>query len=250
MSDKWALYAADMGGHQAFILFDDGISEEIDVLPYQFAMKLRLKLQSATDIGLITDEEAERLNALEDRIVEILKGTHGIILGRVTSNGIRWLLGMVVSEEVGCSITEAVSATGYEADLYIEPDPMRNVYWDDLYPDEESRRVLNDMLVLEALSRRGDNKDIARNVDHWTYFKKKKNAESFCSWLHENGYKHHGLKSGGSVLGKRWLVQSYHECTMQLGDITHHTLTHLRRAKSLFGEYDGWETKVEKRREG
>lgn len=249
MSDNWGHYFADMAGHYASILFDDGISGEVDQLAYTFSLKLRVELQNPTANGLTTSEEADRLNTLEDSVQAIVASHGGVLLGRVTTNGTRWILGLVSSEAIEGEVAAAIVNAGYQGEVSITSDPTKSVYWDDLYPDADSRQVLNDMLVLQALSKEGDVPEVARPVRHWTYFVKRENAEAFCSWLDEHGYQHDGLQKEGTILRRKWLVQSHHECTMRLNDITHHTLAHFRQARALVGEYDGWETSVEKKQE-
>ncbi|WP_084420832.1 DUF695 domain-containing protein [Henriciella litoralis] len=245
MSDNWGLYFADMAGHPASIVFDDGISDDIDKLPHSFAFRLRLGLRSARPDGLTTDEEAETLDQIQRELEASLGNEGGILLGRVTTNGIRWMLGLLSSEQSEASLSRLFAATGYEFDLFVEPDPEKSVYWDDLYPDPDSRQVLKDMLVLEQLSKKGDKKDAVHAVQHWTYFKTKQGAEAFCNWLEAAGYQPSGVEKRGKFFSPEWLVRSHHDCTMKLDDITHHTIKHRRQAEALSGVYDGWETRIE-----
>ncbi|RIJ17837.1 DUF695 domain-containing protein [Henriciella mobilis] len=249
MSDNWGLYCADMAGHTAFILFDDGISDEVDDLPQSFGLKIRVKLKDPRPDGLTTNEEAPTLNELEDRIKERVGDRGGILLGRVTTNSIRWILGLVHSPDVEPDIRGVLDAAGYTADIFISPDPKKSVYWDDLYPDVESRRVLKDMLVLEQLAEHGDDQDIVRRVDHWSYFGSKSTAQLFRDRLESDGYSIAAFEKLGPPLKREWLVHSHNECSMRLSDITRHTLRHLRSAIHYGGRYDGWETRVERNEE-
>ena len=66
-------------------------------------------------------------------------------------------------------------------------------------------------------------------------------------FLQEYEFIHSGPveKQDGEDEKEEFVVQYGHSGTMNLGDITHHTIGSDRKARELGGRYDGWETSVE-----
>ena len=95
MSDNWGQYFANMAGHPASILFDDGVSAQIDGLSLNLALKVRVPLSEWNEDGLTTDAEARKLSALENKIEAKVVAAGGLLLGRVTTNRQRWILGLL-----------------------------------------------------------------------------------------------------------------------------------------------------------
>jgi len=95
--------------------------------------------------------------------------------------------------------------------------------------------------VIDALQKHGDDGTASRRVNHWAYFPSKAAAEKFSRWAQERGY---ALDSGNPTEGGKFSVRFGHEGTVQLADITSHTIALRRRASELGGDYDGWEARV------
>ena len=250
MSDDWGHYFADMGGKPASIAFDDGISAEIGALRHPNSLKLKIELRETVENGLPTELESDRLIALDDAIEAAVTSGGGVYLGRVTNKGVRWVMTLAPSEtnDLEVELKRLATEAGYEMKIIIEPDPKKLIYWEDLYPTEDDRRVMGDMGVLRALEDKGDIASKKRPIDHWTYFDREAAARDFARWLEKKRYTDVRVEKqkDGFFSKPRWCVRSVHLGAMLLNDISHHTLAHARQAKKLGGKYDGWETPVMK----
>lgn len=248
MTDNWGIYFADMDGHTASVSFDDGIAEAINSATQPNSLKLRIEIQNTSEDGMPTSKEGSRLAAFDEMIEQSIIDGRGLYLGRVTSNGVRWVLGLVPgnSSQLQANLRKIANIASYKIDIYVEPDPEKQVYWFNLYPSADSRQVMKDISVVNVLFEQGDQHDVERPVDHWTYFSKQSSASEFAGWLANEGYDSVEIEQidGEFPSQRKWLVRSNHTGTMVLTDITSHTLKHAQKARELEGEYDGWETRV------
>lgn len=247
MSDNSGHYLADVGGHKGSVVFDDGLSETVNKLSLSHAVKVKITLREHNGDGLPTNAEAERLDPLSRAIETHITDLGGVYLGRATYNEMRWELFLVNAppDDLEKQISEIATHADYEASSIIEPDPDKHAYWGDLYPDADSRRVMNDMLVLSSLEKHGDDHTADRPVDHWIYFNKKASAMAYGRWLEEEGVLLADMSATReSIFKKVWRVRAQHIGTMDLTAITNMTLKLSRKARELGGEYDGWETQV------
>ena len=103
-----------------------------------------------------------------------------------------------------------------------------------------------DLSVLDSLAQSGDDPDVMRTVDHMVYFQTETAANEFGVWASAQGYE---VEEIAAHEGNEYRVRFTHQGTMQLGDITGHTLAISHQAQELGGEYDGWGTVVCSREE-
>lgn len=237
MSNNWGHYFAQMGDHRASIVFDDGISKEMADLSGLYSIWIKMALKEWGNDGFPTNEEAERLNTIEGRLEAIVTRVDGMLLGRVTSNRERWIMALARTKDVCNEIRGLLENEHFE--LAAAQDSEKSIYWDDLYPDAESRLVMTDMQLMAQLRDNGDLADRPRDIDHWIGFDDRSAAEAFADWSRDNGYRDVKIEADEEVPARLW-VRSIHTGTTEFYDITHHTLTQHRKAAELGGFYDGW----------
>ncbi|MFN3608510.1 MAG: DUF695 domain-containing protein [Hyphomonas sp.] len=244
--DVWRVYFADMGGQTASIVFNDGIASRINELPLAHAMKIRVPLLAPRADGLTTKEEAAVLGRLDERLAEIIRAEGGEYLGRVTNKGARWMLALIPPHprEMEAALQAAAAAEGYAPEIHVEPDPGKAVYWQDLYPSEDDRQVMVDMEVQAVLREQGDRPEKSRRINHWIYFRDEEVAQRFGGWAAEQAYQNITITPPEADGAPLWRVQMAHEGTLQLEDISRHSLAIGRQARDTGGHYDGWETQV------
>jgi hypothetical protein len=119
------------------------------------------------------------------------------------------------------------------------------MYFRELYPTADDWQVIKDMRVIDAAKERGDPGTAMRQIDHWTYFDNEASARTFVEWAEKNGFANDAEYSGVREDSK-YCVRLHHRGTLELRDLTHHTIQLRRKAEELGGDYDGWETPVEK----
>lgn len=249
-SDNWGMYFSNMGGHPAMTVFDDGISKELADIDLPNSIKVKLYLNEVRDDGLPTTKEGERLMQIGPIVENAISENGGLFLGRVTTNSVRWNIGFAPADTgaIERSLQQRGEEHGFRYELYVESDPFKTAYWQDLYPTDDDRQVMADMEVKQALYERGDDQYAERPIEHWTYFDSKTDADTFADWGRKNGYKEVEVfrQKDGLLTRTTWLVRFTHQGTMVLNDITHHTIKLSKQAREHGGAYDGWETPVTK----
>lgn len=251
MSDNWGNYFTNMGGHMASIVFDDGISHEINNIDLPMAVRVKIKIKHVSPIGFSESAEWEQHYAFQQSVQDAVWDAGGIYLGTVTVNGVLWVLGLLPEENPG--LTDKIKALAVAADneieIFVQEDKEKAVYWNDLYPTPDDRRVMKDLDVLDVLAENNDDNAAERPVNHWSYFNTKEAAEKFAKSLNPERFQ--GIKIEEPVKNEEgqsisWCVRAVHHGTMLLEDITGHTIELARLAEEAGGEYDGWETLIVK----
>lgn len=92
MSDHWETFPCTIGERQAFITFDYGLRSDISELPFGNYARYELTLRDPDPRGLPRGNEFEVLNKVEDRLSEELGPTRGITVGRITTDGCRYVI--------------------------------------------------------------------------------------------------------------------------------------------------------------
>jgi roadblock/LC7 domain-containing protein len=246
MLDVWYTFPTQMGDHRAFITYNHGYAEVAEKERRDFLLKVRVEIKKPTSGGMPTNEEFPSLSAVDEKLDDSLTMKGAVYVGRITVDGHRYFHFYVDMPEKSASETiDNVSAqTSYKLQYSYTRDTAKDGYWKDLYPTSDDWQVIQDMKVLDALKKNGDMPDRPREVFHWAYFLEMKTANKFGEWAKSNHYK---LISVEFTEGKKQVgVRFSHMGTMVLEDITHHTIGLNRKAKEMNGDYDGWETSVEK----
>jgi hypothetical protein len=231
---------------QAWITYNHGFAAIAEKDLRNKHIRIKGLLKNCTDSGMPTNEEFSALLVLEDALDEKFSAIGGIFVGRITITGHRFFYFYTnISEEKVKQIIDSVIATsGYQLSFRYKEDKTKRYYWEELYPTDEDWQVIKDLDVLDTLAKEGDIKDKAREVEHWAYFPDITPAEKFSQWAIEQKY--HILYHGKDDDGIKYLGKYTHVGTMNLEDISGHTLASFRKARELGGDYDGWETSVER----
>lgn len=236
-----------MGDDQAFILLNVGIKETIDKDAPKRLAKLQLKFKITTPNGLPAQEEFNELVAIERQLERFAKRNGDWYVGRITVAGQRrFYIYISVADHLWSNFADRSSSeTGYELSTEYRDDPEHNGYWQNLFPSNDDWQVINDLKVIEAAAKHGDDGSASRQVDHWIYFEDEAAAKSFVAWAQCDRF---SLLSEESRLNDdgSYCVRLTHNGSLSLGDITSHTLVLNRKAREFGGNYDGWETFIVK----
>lgn len=236
-----------MGENVAFIFYDHGIRKTIDSFNQSQQIRFDLTYNSPNDKGLPTDEEFDAVKGIEDKIEEFASEHGGIYVGRVTTAGHRYFYSFIgaPTEKIDKFVSEIERSTGYLLEPRILEDPKKKGYWSDLYPTADDWQMIQDSKTVEVLRDAGDVADIVRRIDHWSFFKAKSDAKKFIAWMEGEDFVLQDLKRTKPLIGK-WVVQYYRSDSPELYTINHITFQLRHKSSELNGEYDGWETSVEK----
>ena len=235
-----------MGDDQAWITYNHGYADVAKADKRNNHLRVSVGFNSPNEYGLPTNEEFPQISALDESLENAIKKLGGVYVGRITVGGYRYFYYYIdnTEETAQNEVAKIAKSSNYKLQHLWEADPDKKKYWNELYPTDDDWQVIEDLKVLDALKEKGDKKDKKREVFHWAYFPTMDNATRFKDWAIEKNYKIIGF--GKTDDKNEYMVQYSHIGTMNLGDITHHTISANRKARELDGSYDGWETSVEK----
>ncbi|WP_426395234.1 DUF695 domain-containing protein [Ralstonia sp. R-29] len=244
MADAWETFPAQMGDHRAFIAFNGSYAEIARTDPRTSLFRVRLEFKHPTAEGMPPEDEFPELRNVLNLLTTGVVAEGGIHVGRVTAKGYRhFYFYVALPEEKVLDLFDSVAAqTPYELAYAYQEDPEKDGYWKNLYPTADDWQVIRDIRVLDALKDKGDISNVSRPVSHWAYFPTPQEAQQFADWARTNAYQVDSVAPTGDKVEVRFT----HEATMELEDITYHTIIINRKTKALGGDYDGWETSVER----
>ncbi len=235
-----------MGDNRASIFYDHGIHECIDEIAPPHLLKVRVAFKQPTPDGMPTHDEFAHLTALEDGLQTLAQGHGSIYVGRVTVAGHRHFY-IYTPDTEGVAWSARIESLGhrhrYQLAFSLKADGGHDGYWQELFPTDDDWQVVQDLGVVEALNKEGDDGSASRQIDHWAFFASRATAEQFSQWAETQGY---ASKCVDATDDARFRVCFSHQGIAKWPDISSHTIRLRRKASELGGEYDGWETMVNK----
>jgi uncharacterized protein (TIGR01619 family) len=250
MSDEWDFYFAKLNDALASLFVDLGIRESVPDPDRPWLLWTWVSFRQPREDGLSSAEEAPILYEIEDALTKAVnQNTRAVFVGRITAAGRRqfYFYGAVPGGFEAAVATAVNSFPGYEFCTGAKQDPEWSQYQNVLYPSPEERQRIKNRHVIEVLEKEGDSLKKARPVDHWAYFKSPQDRDGFIAEAASAGFK---------AIDQSELQDARAEYPYQVRlqridrvdwDSINETTLHLfRLARDLNGEYDGWETSVEK----
>jgi Family of unknown function (DUF695) len=96
---NFSLIQATWEGLPALILIDAGLNPDREEQGYPWLIKISLRIANPNELGLCDEAESERLNNLEDRLLQGLDRSDYRYVGHITYNGRREILIYVANPE-------------------------------------------------------------------------------------------------------------------------------------------------------
>jgi uncharacterized protein (TIGR01619 family) len=208
-----------------------------------------LKMNNPKPDGLSSEEEFDRLSAIEDRLQEFLSNKHKTLYaGRLTTNGYRnyyFYLGDPILHDK--TISEALVAyPDYSYDFGMNEDENWKTYFEFLYPDPRQYQSIQNRKVVDNLEKGGDPLTKARPVDHWIYFKTENDRNTFLSKIKDLNFSIVDQRKINSRDGHPYSLQISRIDLVDYNSVDDYTLLLWELATESDGDYDGWETSIEK----
>lgn len=247
MSDHWEIFPCTMGDHEAFITYDHGIRTEIESLPFANCARYEVTLRDPDDRGLPRGEEFDALNKVEDRISDGLGPDSCVSVGRVTTNGRRYLYFYTMLEEPAADRVGQTAAAecGFDISLLHRHDPEKNGYWKELFPTADDWQVIQDMRVEDSLRKAGDTLEKPRPITHWAYFPHAADRQKFLDAVGD-GFESIDLYETPDCDRGIHTARLTHSGLPDHRSMNATTSLLNREATRAGGDYDGWETGVVK----
>lgn len=246
----WAPYFCKVNDTIASIFVDLGLKTIAPDEQKQELLWVFIKMKAVREDGFPEDGEFSTLNKIEDQLTKVIeKRQKAVNAGRVTTAGRReFYFFASTTKDFDKNVKFVMTKfSGYEYQIGTKPDPLWTEYFKFLYPEPMQYQSIQNMKVIENLKKAGDNLEKARMVSHWVYFKDSLSREEYINEVQGLGYQpnieYKTFKSDEEfpfgIMVERIDKVDFNSIDPVIIDLW-------KRAKSHNGDYDGWETSVEK----
>jgi uncharacterized protein (TIGR01619 family) len=247
--EDWAFYFSNVDDVIGSFYVDLGLSKIAPATDKPNLVWISVKMNNPRDNGLSSSEEFDALSAIEDRLQEFIFRNHSsIYAGRLTSNsktdfyfyfGDTALYDKTISEAM-------VAFPSYTYDFGIKEDAEWNSYLNFIYPNPRQFQSIQNRRVIDNLEKNGDPLTKARRVDHWIYFKTHTDRAEFLDKIEQLKFdivsKDKKTSSGDSP----YKLHISRIDNVDIDSVDNYVLELWEKATECNGDYDGWETSVER----
>ncbi len=248
MQEYWELYMKNLEGKPASILFNAGISMEVEALRYVYPIVafVKVKLQEPKENGLLSDEEQPEIGFLEDKLeASMIKFRIGKYVGRVISDGyVTFLYYLQFTYNWQDFLNFALDEfEHYEITSGFQNDEEWNYYKKLLFPTPKEWQIIQNHKVCDQLRAKEDTLQTPRAIEHKAFWVGDANLEAVKEALGAEGFgvleeieNEEGVKGFSFYRIDKPFYTEIDEITMWLIDLL----------ESHGASYDGWETSVVK----
>jgi len=248
MQEYWELYMKNPEGFPASVLFNAGISLDIEELKqtHPTVSFIKVALKEPNENGLLSADEEKEILFLEDKLeASMLKFRIGKYVGRVITNGtVTFLFYMQFTYNWEDFLEFALGEfSHYEITHGFSDDGEWNYYQNLLYPTAKEWQMIQNHKVCQSLSESGDNLQIARAIEHKLYLQDESKKVALENELVKNGFViQEEIENEDGVKG----LSFYRLDKPFYHDIDELTLFLIDTLEAHGASYDGWETSIVK----
>jgi uncharacterized protein (TIGR01619 family) len=241
MDAAWESYLAMFMDKPAFVQVDTALAQYAPMSSHRDVVLCQIPVTSFRQNGLASEQAFKAIYAFEDAADAISKKSgNSIYVGRLGVGELVTFHYYAKDGEAlaaGFRTTEALhSITKYRCNA--QADAKWSYYFDFLYPTPETWNDIQNEKVRQALLKAGDDGTVARDIDHYAYFKTSFVAHRFAKLMTEQ---HYTIVENSDAAGDdgTWLVHFRKmEKPINLDAVTWEMK---QQAERLGGSYDGWE---------
>ncbi len=248
MQEYWEIYMKSLEGKPASILFNAGISMDVENFKYIYPTIafIKVKLKEPKENGLLSSEEEPEIMFLEDKLeASLIKFRIGKYVGRIINDGyVTFLYYLQFTYNWQDFLEYALDEhTEYEISTGFQEDSEWNYYKNLLFPNAKEWQIIQNHKVCDALKAKGDTLELSRIIEHKIYFTNstQEQREELLNVLKEDKFeKLEDIKSENGVEG----VVIFRDDKPFYTDIDELTLKLIDICEEYGASYDGWETRV------
>ncbi len=246
MQEYWEIYMKNLEGEVASVLFNAGISLDIDEFmgTYPTVAFVKLILKEPKENGLLSKHEESKILFLEDKLeASMLKFRIGRYVGRIITNGsVTFIYYLQFTYNWQDFLEFALKESShYEMTSGFSQDSEWNYYKNLLYPTPKEWQLIQNHKVCKTLIESGDNLKVARAIEHKLFFGDESKKEELIEELKRDGFIiQNDIENENGVRG----VSFYRLDRPFYHDIDELTLNLIDTLELYGASYDGWETSV------
>jgi len=247
--EDWDFYFSNVDDIPGSFYIDLGLAKVAPLTDKPNLVWISVDMNNPREDGLSSSEEFDTLKAIEDRLQEFIVSKHNAIYaGRLTTDGRRdfyFYMGDTILYDK--TISESMVAyPSYTYEFGIKEDRLWDSYLSFMYPTPTQFQSLQNRRVIDHLEKNGDTLIKPRQVDHWIYFKTDNDRNNFLSKIE---YLNFNIisKEEKSPFGEfPYELHIARVDNVDLDSVNEYVLSLRHFAEECNGDYDGWETSVEK----
>jgi hypothetical protein len=191
MTDSWDFYFCHVDDALASIYLNLGIHERAPEPGRPCLFWVWLQMLEPQPDGLSSNQEFERLVAIEDALTAALTPSGALLVGRSTTQGRREFYYYAPSADgLQAVVDRSLRAfRGYRAETGAKHDPQWSQYFDFLYPAPAQQRQIDNRRTIEAIEKEGDTLVTPRPVSHFLYFPTTEARTGFLDTISPEGFR-------------------------------------------------------------
>ncbi|HEY5928152.1 MAG TPA: DUF695 domain-containing protein [Kofleriaceae bacterium] len=241
----WDFYPCHLDGGAASIFLDLRFEHGTRPPTANTLYRVRVQMLEPDEHGMGTETESTAFSEIEDVMSTRASQDELIYVGRIRSGGI-WELafyGPADRKDTLQAIRDLFVGRRTYAD--VRPDVDWGYYREFLVPDDERRQWMEDRRLTDVLLEHGDPLTTPRRVDHWAYFASAEARDRYVTAAKQAGFALEQASQGEQ--GERPFVAQLHRVDSVELEQIHDAVMRLHDlAKQEGGDYDGWESQVER----
>ena len=246
---EWDYYFSNVDDKLSSLFVDLGLYKVAPLEDKFNFIWISVKMNNARVDGLSSSGESELLGTIEEKLVAQIYATfNSTYAGSLTSNGHKDFYFYIEDTTSYDNVLKEFIKVypEYRFDYGSKIDKKWSGYFDFLYPSPQQFQSIQNRRVIDRLEKNGDKLIKMREVDHWIYFKTKKDQNLFLNKILFDGFtvvtKEYDKKSGG--LPYKLHIKRIDK--VDWNSVDAYVVYLWKLASDCNGIYDGWETSVEK----
>ena len=247
--ENWDFYLTKVNDKLASIALDLGIKNIAPIKDKPILTWVFIKMNKPREDGLSSNEEMEVLGNIEDDLTSTYKYKfNSVYAGRITSDNEReFYFYQSDSTDIYETTKKVMSKyNNYKYESGFQKDEKWSQYLELLYPLPEQLQNIQNRHVIESLEKSGDKLTKEREVFHWIYFKAKDDRAKYIKIVTEKGFQIENQDNQKTTGDFPFKLNIKRIDMVDYSSINEYTIYLWKLANELNGEYDGWETSVEK----
>jgi uncharacterized protein (TIGR01619 family) len=247
--EEWEFYFSNVDNKLGSLFVDLGLHKIAPIADKPNLVWISIKMNNPREDGLSSQEESEMLFKIEDILVEKITSKHNsIFVGRLTSAGNRDLYFYFSDATLYDKTIPDIMVTfpKYQYDFGIKEDKEWSAYFNFLYPLPQQMQSIQNRRVIEQLKKNGDSLTKEREVFHWIYFKTEEDREKYLDKIKNDNFTVVNKSSDKSSGEYCYRLEIKRIDKVDLNSVDEYVIYLWRLANETNGEYDGWETSIEK----
>lgn len=242
---NYELYVSHMDEGNALVQVDVSLNRLAPVPAYHWLLGIQVEMQNPDMDGFYTEEEAPRLLAIQERVVELLE-TDGQAryVGTVTYAGTRMLYFYGKDESYLAPLVGNIAAefSDYDFNFMSENDGPWRFFFSALYPSDLDMMLIRNRHLLENLAEAGLDLRATYPISYYFYFQDGASRAQAAARFAILGYE---------IIDDHMLVEALEPMSLGLKILARHDLNYetvteknyecFEVMEDYIGIFDGWE---------